>query len=87
MPTISYFYGIYIKMFFNDHVPPHFHAVYGDVDAMIEIETLEVMKGELPNRALKLIREWGSQHQAELSRNWEYCQTDPSKVFKINPLD
>lgn len=48
MPTISYFYGICIKMFFNDHVPPHFHAVYGEADAMIEIETLEILKGELP---------------------------------------
>jgi hypothetical protein len=48
MPTISAFYGILIRMFYNDHSPPHFHARYGEFEATIEITTLEVMEGQLP---------------------------------------
>ena len=74
-------------MFFEDHAPPHFHAFYGELDVMIDIKTLKPIKGNLSNRALKLIREWGSMHQEELYQNWEHCQKDASKIFKINPLD
>ena len=45
-------------MFFNDHPPPHFHARYGEFEATIEIATLEILEGELPRRALNLVREW-----------------------------
>lgn len=57
MPTISAFLGILIRMFFNDHPPPHFHARYGEFEATVAIETLEVMEGELPSRALIFVRE------------------------------
>jgi hypothetical protein len=45
-------------MFFNDHAPPHFHARYGEFEATIDIDTLEVMQGDLPSRALNLVKEW-----------------------------
>jgi hypothetical protein len=45
MPTICTFYGILIRMFFNDHLPPHFHARYGEFEATVEIATLHVMEG------------------------------------------
>ena len=57
MPTISLFYGIAIQMFWNDHAPPHFHALYGDFEATISIDTLEVLRGRLPRRALSLVLE------------------------------
>jgi len=57
MPTISAFYGILIRMFFNDHPPAHFPARYGEFEATIEIATLKVLEGELPQRALNLVRE------------------------------
>ncbi len=56
MPEISRFFGIIIRMYWNDHEPPHFHAIYGDFEALIEIETLAVFRGELPRRALVLVR-------------------------------
>ena len=59
MPTISTFYGILIRMFFNDHPPPHFHARYGEFEATIDIGTLAIMEGQLPGRALNLVHEWG----------------------------
>jgi hypothetical protein len=54
MPTISRFYGIIIRMFFDEHGPPHFHVAYQGYDAVIDIETLEIKEGRLPRRALGL---------------------------------
>jgi hypothetical protein len=66
MPTISAFYGILIQMFWQDHAPPHFHALYGEFEALIDIRTLEVMRGSLPRRALALVREWATLHHNKL---------------------
>lgn len=66
MPEISRFYGIVIRIFYGDHPPPHFHAVYGDEIAKIDIETLRVIDGRLPPRAQALTLEWAKLHQAEL---------------------
>ncbi len=55
MPEISRFYGIIIKMYFDDHHPPHFHAIYGDLEAIININTLGIISGELTPRALGLV--------------------------------
>jgi len=63
MPTVSVFYGILIRMFFNDHPPPHFHARYGEFEATIEIGTLSVLEGMLPSRALHGVQEWGMMHK------------------------
>ena len=62
MPTISAFYGILIQMFWQDHAPPHFHALYGEFEALIDIRTLAVIRGSLPRRALALVREWATLH-------------------------
>jgi hypothetical protein len=58
MPTISTFYGILIRMFFNVHAPPHFHARYGEFEATIDIATRAIIEGQLPRRALNLVQEW-----------------------------
>ena len=68
MPTISDFYGILIRMFFNDHAPPHFHARYGEFEATIDIGTLAVLQGQLPRRALNLVQEWATIHREEFWR-------------------
>jgi hypothetical protein len=52
MPTLSVFFGIVIAMYWDDHAPPHFHALYGDDDVLIAIKTLDVMRGKIPRRAL-----------------------------------
>jgi hypothetical protein len=74
VPTISRFYGIVIRMYFSDHAPPHFHAVYAAEEAVVAIETGEVIRGEIPERALRLVREWASIHKDELTANWERIQ-------------
>jgi len=73
MPNISNFYGIAIKMFFrNRELPPaHIHAVYGRYSAQFDIATLEVIKGDLPARAEKLVKEWLAIHKDELQRTWD----------------
>ncbi|RLD97645.1 MAG: DUF4160 domain-containing protein [Aquificota bacterium] len=63
MPEICRFFGIVIKMYFGDHSPPHFHAIYGEHQAVIDIRNLVVTGGHLPPRALGLVVEWAAQHQ------------------------
>jgi hypothetical protein len=85
MPEISRFYGVIIRIFFNDHNPPHFHVEYQDYEATIDIES-GVVKGEMPRRALKLVYEWLDLHKNELIENWELAQNqEPLK--KIEPLN
>jgi len=82
MPEIARFYGIVIKLFFGDHPPPHFHAVYGEYIALFNIETMEMIEGDLPARAKKLVVEWASTYQTELKEIWQ------SQEFKkLPPLE
>ena len=85
MPTISMFYGILIQMFWNDHAPPHFHACYGEYKGIIDINTLQMLEGNLPRRALYLILDWAEIHQQELLIDWDLCN---NKLMpnKIEPL-
>ncbi|CAB1064375.1 putative ORF-2 [Olavius sp. associated proteobacterium Delta 1] len=85
MPEISRFYGIVIKMFFNEHNPPHFHASYGEHEVLIDINTLAVFAGNLPPRALGLVIEWATQHQNELINNWDRAE-GLNPLSKIEPL-
>lgn len=80
MPRISSFYGIVIAMYYRDHAPPHFHAVYGEHEATIVIATLEVLNGWLPTRAMRLTRRWADAHRPELDANWR-------KARRREPLD
>lgn len=66
MPEISRFYGIIIQIYYGDHLPPHFHALYAGSVAKIAIGTLQVIDGSLPRRALTLVLDWASIHQQEL---------------------
>ncbi len=70
MPEIARFYGIVIKLFFGDHPPPHFHAVYGEHVGLFNIETMEMIEGDLPGRARKLVDEWAAMYQSELKEMW-----------------
>jgi Domain of unknown function (DUF4160) len=75
MPTISQFFGIVIQMFWREHAPPHFHAMYGEYEALIDIRTLEIIRGSLPRRAQALVLEWAAQHRTELMEDWNLCQS------------
>lgn len=86
MPEICRFYGIVIKMYFDEHQPPHFHAYYGEHQALFSIPTLAVIAGKLPSRALGLVVEWASLHQDELLDLWKQAQMMRS-LGKIAPLD
>ncbi|MFZ0305511.1 MAG: DUF4160 domain-containing protein [Terracidiphilus sp.] len=85
MPTISRFYGILIQMYFADHPPPHFHALYAEFEALIAIQTFEVLRGDLPPRAMALVLEWAQQHRNELMRDWELCVQNQMPE-RIRPL-
>ncbi len=86
MPRISEFFGIVILMFYNDHSPPHFHAQYGEYEALYRIDTLEVLRGGLPRRAHALVIEWTTLHRNELTDNWEKAGKG-MPIDRIEPLE
>jgi hypothetical protein len=71
MPTIAWFYGIAIRMYFLDHPPPHFEAIYGEHEASVAIATGDVIEGRLPPTASRLVKRWALQHRVELQANWD----------------
>jgi len=86
MPEVSRFFGIVIRMYFRDHSPAHFHAEYGEHEALIEIETLSVLRGDLPRRALALVLEWAAVHRQELITDWQRARGG-TPLEPIAPLD
>lgn len=86
MPTISRFFGIRIRMFWREHEPAHFHADYGGSEAVLAIDSLEVLRGALPRRALALVLEWSLRHRPELRENWRRAQRQ-EELLPIAPLD
>jgi len=73
MPTLSVFYGIVIQMFWREHPPPHFHALYGEYEVQIDLRDLSVLRGTLPRRAMALVLEWATEHRDELMEDWNLC--------------
>ena len=85
MPEISRFFGIIIRMYFGDHNPPHFHAIYQDATAEYNINTLSVINGWLPARAHAMVLEWASLHRDELIEDWRLA-SEMKEIKKIEPL-
>ena len=85
MPRISEFYGIVIAMYYAEHGLPHFHARYAGQEASGAIETLEVLAGSLPDRALRLVREWATLQRADLEADWQRARAD-QPLEPIPPL-
>jgi hypothetical protein len=85
MPEISRFLGISIYIYYKDHAPPHFHALYGDYEITVEIAS-GVVQGKFPKRALSAVLEWYSNHQAELELNWQAAR-EGNALAKIAPLE
>ena len=85
MPVISRFLGIAVSMYYLDHVPPHFHAIYGEHEAQIAIDGPRVLNGSLPPRALGLAMEWAAIHAEELLVDWKLASTR-QPLHRIAPL-
>lgn len=85
MPVISEFYGIKIMMFWNEHMPPHFHAEYGEHKVLVDINNGTVIRGIFPFKQLKLVLAWCEIHKDELLRNWENA-LNHQELYRINPL-
>lgn len=84
MPEISRFYGIVIKMFFKpkEHEPSHIHALYGEYVGEFNIQTFEMMEGDLPPKAQALVREWLAIYSEQLQAMW-----DAQVIEKLPPLE
>jgi hypothetical protein len=85
MPELSRFYGIVIRMFWKDHPPPHFPAIYGNHEALIEIDTSETIAGSLPFGADSLVKQRTGLHRNELMDNWDLARAK-APLRKIEPL-
>jgi hypothetical protein len=87
VPEISRFFGIVIRMFYDDHPPPHFHVEYEEFHARMTIDTLQFLKGSaLPPRIRGFVLEWANDHQAELLANWHRARTS-RVLLPIAPLE
>ena len=86
MPRISAFFGIVVQMFWREHGPPHFHALYAEHEAVIDIREMRVVRGSLPRRALVMVLEWAVKNREALLEDWNLCsQLKPPKP--IPPLE
>ena len=86
MPEICRFFGISIKMYFGDHLLPHFQAEYGEHKAVIDTQTLVVIGGYVPPRVLGMIIEWASQHRADLFDLWKLA-AKRQPLYRLPPLE
>ncbi len=86
MPEISRFLGMIIAMYYDDHAPPHFHVRYGDREAVIGINDLACIQGNLPPKAMGLVIEWAAAHKDELEKDWALARQD-LPLNKIAPLE
>ncbi len=84
MPTISMFFGILIRMYYDEHNPPHFHASYQGNQATFDMDG-NILDGDFPDRQKKLVAAWAVLHKDELLANWELAREDQS-LFRIDPL-
>lgn len=84
MPVITRFYGMVIKMYLlgKEHNPPHFHVLYGEYNGVIDIQTLEVMEGDLPAKGLTMAQEWAKKYQKDLLDIW-----NTQNFRKLPPLE
>lgn len=85
MPRLSEFYGIVVAMYWKDHQPPHFHAFYGEFEALVRIDDGSFLRGSLPRTARRLLNEWTDLHRDELVANWQRAQS-PETLVPIEPL-
>ena len=73
-------------MYYRDHSPPHFHAIYGEYEVLLKVDDFSILKGQMPNRALKMIKEWASIHKTELEEAWQAVNNLQAPEI-IPPLD
>ena len=85
MPIICTFRGIKIYINYSDHMPPHFYAYYGEFECCIDINEIEKINGNMPNKQLKMLLGWAALHQDELKENW-YLAQQKETLFTIDPL-
>ena len=86
LPCICEFYGIGIYMYYGDHAPPHFHAIYGEYEAEVSIRANNLREGFLPVRARRLVLTWARDHAKELEGNWERARKGIA-LRRIDPLN
>jgi hypothetical protein len=86
VPEVSRFYGIIVRFYYRDHPPTHFHAIYGEQEALIEIETGAIHRGSIPKTAYDLVDRWRRLHLRELRDDWARAR-EQRPLLPIAPLE
>ena len=86
VPTICSFDGITIRMYYDDHLPAHFHVAFSGEFAKVGIDPITILAGTMPRNIRSKVFEWTAIHQAELRANWELAKGH-QPLFQIEPLD
>lgn len=86
MPIISTFFGIVVRMFYQEHEPAHFHAEYQGQHAKFSFEGQLIVGNLESGTALRLIREWAVQYRSELEANWSRMKNG-RPLERVPPLD
>ncbi len=87
MPTIADFYGVTIQMYYDEHEPPHFHARYGGAKALVRLSDGEIIAGELPPTAARMVRQWALARRSELQDNWHRARAHQALEKVAGPDD
>ena len=89
MPTLSLFHGVAIRMFFNDHEPPHFHAFFAGDEARVAVDTGEIVSGRLPRAQRRLVKDWTLRYNAELLKAWADVRAErtPERIPGLDPAN
>ena len=74
MPVLSVFFGMIVRMWHDDHPPPHIHVAYQGFEALVQIDTGQILKGKLPKKVASIISDWCETHRVELLENWDRAQ-------------
>ncbi len=86
MPIVSLFFGIIIRLYHDDHNPPHFHVEYGEYDAVVEVSSGRILFGHLPRQARKLVEKWRQKRKSELQKAWNDAISGKMPA-RIKPLE
>ncbi len=86
MPILAIFFGIIVRVFHGDHPPPHIHVQYGEYMAIVDIRSGKTLKGKLPGRVGKILREWLTLRRKEVLKGWREAQ-EYQTPSRIKPLE
>jgi len=86
MPIIATFLGLVIRLYHDDHDPPHVHVQYGEFQAVVQISNSRILAGRLPPRVKRLLGEWMKANREAINNSWEIARRHGTPP-RVRPLE